>query len=78
MWTFKNEGTTEWPADTKLMYTNGSKLGFIEHPIGKLVRPGETADFTLTFTAVEAGEYTSFFKLAYGGGRKQFGAKVYF
>ena len=50
-WTFRNDGAEAWPADTRLVYTNGDVFGAKEKAIGKIVRPGEYCDIVLEFVA---------------------------
>ena len=39
-WTFRNTGDVEWPADTKLQFTNGSMIGEESKTLGQVVKPG--------------------------------------
>lgn len=75
--TFRNEGTQEWPKNTRLSHTNGANFFFTEQHINKVVQPGEQVEVLLSFIAPQKeGEYDSFFKLAYGNNTK-FGQKLH-
>ena len=65
-WRLQNSGACPWTPTYKAVFTgvgNGS-LGGATTPIGKAVKPGESVDISVTFTAPNtAGDYISWWKL---------------
>jgi hypothetical protein len=67
MWRIKNGGTCTWTPTYKVVFTgsgNGSNMGGATTPIGKTVKPGESIDITVIFTApTTPGDYASWWKI---------------
>ncbi len=65
-WRIQNSGTCTWTATYKAVFTGSGNgpMGGATTPIGKTVKPGETLDISITFTAPStAGDYVSWWKL---------------
>jgi len=66
-WRLQNGGTCTWMATYKAVFTgvgNGGPMGGATTPIGKEVKPGETIEITIKFTApATAGDFVSWWKL---------------
>jgi hypothetical protein len=65
-WRIKNGGTCTWTPTYKVVFTGSGigPMGGVTTPIGKIVKPGESVDITVTFTApATAGDYTSWWKI---------------
>lgn len=65
-WRLQNSGTCTWTATYKAVYAQSGNgpMGGTPTTIGKAVKPGETIDVSISFTApTTAGEYVSWWKL---------------
>ena len=66
-WKIQNSGTCAWTATYKAVFTgtgNGGPMGGASTPIGKIVKPGESIDISISFTApTTGGDYVSWWKL---------------
>ena len=64
-WKLKNAGTAPWGTDFFVVNVKGDTFGSpAAVPLSSTVRPGETVDLSLTFTAPDKlGSYTSFWML---------------
>ena len=71
-WRIQNGGTCTWTPTYKVVFTgsgNGGAMGAVTTPIGKTVKPGESVDITVRFTAPStAGDYASWWKIQNDGG----------
>jgi hypothetical protein len=75
-WTFKNNGDSEWPADTKFVQTNGDNLGAEPYHIPG-VRAGDEVTVSVQMMAPALpGKYCAFFRFVYGDNQR-FGQKVW-
>lgn len=66
VWRLQNAGTCTWTATYKAVFTGtgNGPMGGVATAIGKIVKPGETIDITVKFTApTSPGEYLSWWKL---------------
>lgn len=66
IWRIQNSGTCTWTATYKAVFTGSGNgpMGGAATPIGKVVKPGESIDITVEFTApTTAGDYVSWWKL---------------
>ena len=65
-WRLQNAGTCNWTATYKAVFTGtgNGPMGAAATPLGKIVKPGETIDIVVKFTApTTPGEYISWWKL---------------
>ena len=66
-WKLLNTGTCTWTATYKAVFTgtgNGGPMGGTSTPIGKIVKPGESIEISISFTApTTGGDYVSWWKL---------------
>jgi hypothetical protein len=66
-WRLTNTGTTTWSTDYKLVYVDGNATGqngALSVNLPNAVKPGETVDISVNFTAPSAsGTYTSYWRL---------------
>ena len=70
-WTFVNEGTLHWPADSRLEHVSGVGVGELRKAISSDVKPGEHHSVTLKFTApFKPGTYCSFYRMMHGVNKK--------
>ncbi len=77
-WTLRNSGTCDWTEQYRLAWSRGDKLtDDLVHPLGRLVKPGETVDVSVPMTAPTApGTYSSNWEMQDKTGRP-FGLEVY-
>jgi hypothetical protein len=66
-WKLLNSGTCTWTATYKAVFTgtgNGGPMGGTTTPTGKIVKPGESIEISISFTApTTGGDYVSWWKL---------------
>lgn len=65
-WKIQNSGTCAWTATYKTVFTGSGNgpMGGASTPIGKIVKPGESIDISISFTApTTGGDYVSWWKL---------------
>ncbi|MGD8455128.1 MAG: NBR1-Ig-like domain-containing protein [Anaerolineales bacterium] len=71
-WRVQNSGESTWTTEYRLVFDHGDQMGspeFVSMP--KEVKPGETVDITVEFTAPDTpGEYKSSWMLQNNGGNK--------
>jgi hypothetical protein len=67
VWTFRNNGETEWPEGTLFIQTNGDDLQANSVFVTKTVKPGEEIDVQMELIAPQlAGKYCAFFRFVHG------------
>ncbi len=65
-WKIQNSGTCAWTATYKAVFTGtgNGPMGGASTPTGKIVKPGESIDISISFTApTTGGDYVSWWKL---------------
>ena len=68
-WRITNAGTTTWPADYKVVFVSGDRMGVDSAAIGKVVLPGASFTLSLTLTApTTVGTHTANFLLSTASG----------
>ena len=64
VWRLQNNGNTAWPQDCTIYHVMEEDFGAFDFPLGRPVRPGETADVAVSMVAPEApGTYESWWQL---------------
>jgi len=77
VWRLRNEGTTEWPSDTQLVFVGGDSLSVVVSVPVKAAKPGEEVDVTVDMiTPKNGGRFTSFWRLATADGLR-FGQRIW-
>lgn len=75
-WTMRNDGKTEWPADTTLIMTNGDEMKAKDVSIGS-VKPDSDIEFKVELVAPgQPGRYSTFFRMRTGENYR-FGHKIW-
>jgi len=75
-WVVKNTGTTTWNKNYKLIYLEGPLGKTNEVAVGKDVKPSETVELFMEFTAPNSGTSRSYWKMMNDQGRL-FGESVW-
>ncbi len=80
-WRVRNAGTCDWQPDYNLAYVGGNRaesgMGSAPVAVGRVVKPGETVDLTVSLRAPQVpGVFQGFWKMHYAQGR-DFGEVVW-
>jgi len=77
IWKLRNEGTTSWPAETRLAFVGGDKLSNVESVAVPVTAPGEEVELAVDMaTPSKPGRYVSYWRLIQQDGVR-FGQRVW-
>jgi next-to-BRCA1 protein 1 len=77
IWKMRNEGSTQWPEDARLIFVGGDKLSALEYVPVPAVNPNEEIEIAVDMVAPsKPGRYIGYWRLAQEDGNR-FGQRVW-